>query len=191
VKPQDHVAEFGTVDGELKIGGLPLSRLASRVGSTPFFAYDRGLLDARVDRLREVLPSRVELSFAMKANPMPAVVQHLARRVDRIDVASGLEMQAALDTTMRPNRVSFAGPGKAPSEIRQAVAAGILIEIESMTELGRVVAAGDELGVMPTIAVRVNPDFAVKGSGMRMGGGPQQFGIDAEEVPAVLREIAG
>ena len=191
MKPQDHVAEFGTVDGELKIGGLPLSRLASRVGSTPFFAYDRGLLDARVDRLREVLPSRVELSFAMKANPMPAVVQHLARRVDRIDVASGLEMQAALDTTMRPNRVSFAGPGKAPSEIRQAVAAGILIEIESMTELGRVVAAGDELGVMPTIAVRVNPDFAVKGSGMRMGGGPQQFGIDAEEVPAVLREIAG
>ena len=191
MKPQDHVAAFGTVDGELKIGGLPLSRLASRVGSTPFFAYDRGLLDARVDRLREVLPSRVELSFAMKANPMPAVVQHLARRVDRIDVASGLEMQAALDTTMRPNRVSFAGPGKAPSEIRQAVAAGILIEIESMTELGRVVAAGDELGVMPTIAVRVNPDFAVKGSGMRMGGGPQQFGIDAEEVPAVLREIAG
>ncbi|GAA3203836.1 pyridoxal-dependent decarboxylase, exosortase A system-associated [Microbacterium terregens] len=188
--PHDHVAAFGATDGELRVGGLPLSRLAARVGSTPFFAYDRGLLDARVDTLRAALPARLELSYAMKANPMPAVVQHLARRVDRIDVASGLEMQAALDTAMRPDRVSFAGPGKTPAEIRSAVAAGVLLEIESTTELSRVVAAGDDLGLTPTIALRVNPDFAVKGSGMRMGGGPQQFGIDAEDVPAVLREIA-
>ncbi|MDQ7992126.1 MAG: pyridoxal-dependent decarboxylase, exosortase A system-associated, partial [Propionicimonas sp.] len=151
-------------------------------------AYDRGLLDRRVDELRAALPGRVELSFAMKANPMPAVVQHLARRVDRIDVASGLELQAALDTTIAPGRISFAGPGKSPAEIRQAVAAGIIVEVESTTELDRVVAAGDELGLVPTVAVRVNPDFAVKGSGMRMGGGPQQFGIDAEVVPQVLAD---
>ncbi|MCR2808935.1 MULTISPECIES: pyridoxal-dependent decarboxylase, exosortase A system-associated [unclassified Microbacterium] len=191
MSPHDHVAAFGAIDGQLKVGGMPLSRLAGRVGSTPFFAYDRGLLDARVEALRAALPARIELSYAMKANPMPAVVQHLARRVDRIDVASGLEMQVALDTTIRPDRVSFAGPGKTPAEIRQAVAAGILIEIESRTELGRVIAAGDELGLTPDIAIRVNPDFAVKGSGMRMGGGPQQFGIDAEEVPALLRDLSG
>lgn len=190
MKPHEHAAPFGALDGELQVGGMPLSLLAARVGSTPFFAYDRGLLDARIDRLRAALPERVELSFAMKANPMPAVVQHLARRVDRIDVASALEMQAALDTTMRPDRVSFAGPGKAPAEIRQAVAAGIIVEVESRTEFSRVVAAGNELGVTPTVAVRVNPDFAVKGSGMRMGGGPQQFGIDAEQVPSVLAEFA-
>lgn len=188
MKPHEHVARFGTVDGELRIGGLPLSRVAARVGSTPFFAYDRVLLDERVDLLRAALPERVELSFAMKANPMPAIVQHLAGRLDRIDVASGLELRTALDTTIRVDRVSFAGPGKTPAEIRQAVAAGILIEVESSTEFRRVLAAGDQLGLTPNVAVRVNPDFAVKGSGMRMGGGPQQFGIDAEQVPAVLRE---
>jgi diaminopimelate decarboxylase len=191
MKPSEHVAAFGTVDGELRVGGMPLSRLAARVGSTPFFAYDRGLLDARVDRLRAALPSRVELSYAMKANPMPAVVQHLAGRVDRIDVASALEMQAALDSVISPQKVSFAGPGKAPAEVRQAVAAGIIVEVESTTEIRRVLAAGDELGLTPSIAIRVNPDFAVKGSGMRMGGGPQQFGIDAETVPDVLREFGG
>lgn len=190
MKPHEHAAEFGTVDGELRVGGVPLSRLAARVGSTPFFAYDRGLLDARVAGLRAALPSRIELSFAMKANPMPAVVHHLARTVDRIDVASSLEMQTALDSGIRPDRVSFAGPGKVAAEIRQAVAAGIIVEVESATELARVAAAGDELGITPRIAVRVNPDFAVKGSGMRMGGGPQQFGIDAEQVPAVLAEAA-
>lgn len=188
MSPHDHVAAFGTVGGELRVGGMSLSRLAARVGATPFFAYDRGVLDARIDRLRRALPARVELSYAMKANPMPAVVQHLAGRVDRIDVASALEMQVALDSTIRAERVSFAGPGKAPAEIRQAVAAGIIVEVESTTEIRRVIAAGDELGLTPTIAIRINPDFAVKGSGMRMGGGPQQFGIDAEQVPAVLSE---
>ncbi|MCB1297617.1 MAG: pyridoxal-dependent decarboxylase, exosortase A system-associated [Microthrixaceae bacterium] len=191
MKPHEHIAQFGTVNGELRVGNVPLSRLAARVGSTPFFAYDRARLDARIDRLREVLPSRIELSYAMKANPMPAVVQHLARRLDRIDVASGLEMLTALDTTMPPAQVSFAGPGKAPAEIRQAVAAGVIVEVESTTELRRVIAAGEDLGVTPNVAIRVNPDFAVKGSGMRMGGGPQQFGIDAEIVPEVLREFGG
>ncbi len=191
MKPHEHVAVFDTIDGELNMGGMPLSRLAARVGSTPFFAYDRRVLDARIDLLRRVLPTRIELSYAMKANPMPALVQHLATRVDRIDVASVGEMRHALDTPIRPDRVSFAGPGKTPAEIRQAVAAGILIEVESATELRRVIAAGTDLGVEPHVAIRVNPDFAVKGSGMRMGGGPQQFGIDAEQVPAVLAEFGG
>lgn len=184
--PREHATRFGTIDGELRLGGQPLSRVAARVGQTPFFAYDRSLLDARVDELRGLLPARVELSYAMKANPMPALVQHLARRVDRIDVASAGEMQHALDTGIRADRVSFAGPGKTPAEIRQAVAAGIIVEVESATELARVTAAAGQLGVRALAAVRVNPDFAVKGSGMRMGGGPQQFGIDAEQVPDVL-----
>lgn len=188
MKPEEHVLSFGTQDGELKVGGMPLSRLAERVGSTPFFAYDRGLLNQRVDRLRSLLSPRIELSYAMKANPMPAVVQHLATKVDRIDVASGLELQAALDTTIDPSRVSFAGPGKSPGEIRQAVAAGSIVEVESTTELARVAAAGDALGLRPTVAIRVNPDFAIKGSGMRMGGGPQQFGIDVEQIPTMLAD---
>lgn len=190
MKPHEHAGPFGVMDGELAVGGMPLSRLAARVGSTPFFAYDRRLLDGRINALRAALPDRLQLSFAMKANPMPAVVHHLATRVDRIDVASALEMQHALDSGIRPERVSFAGPGKTPAEIRQAVAAGIIVEVESPTELRRVIAASDELGVRPTVAIRVNPDFAVKGSGMRMGGGPQQFGVDAEQVPALLDEYS-
>jgi diaminopimelate decarboxylase len=191
MKPMEHAAAFGSLAGELRVGGMPLGRLAARVGSTPFFAYDRGLLDARVQAIRAAMPSAIQIGYAVKANPMPAIVQHLAQRVDRIDVASALEMQTALDSTIRTDRVSFAGPGKTPAEVRQAVAAGIVIEIESETEVRRVISAGDDLGLTPTVAIRVNPDFAVKGSGMRMGGGPQQFGIDAEQVPALLVKYAG
>ncbi|WP_407180097.1 pyridoxal-dependent decarboxylase, exosortase A system-associated [Bradyrhizobium sp. STM 3562] len=184
------IAAFGQIDGQLAVGGVPLERLAERVGSTPFFAYDRALLTGRVKLLRSTLPPRIRLSYAIKANPMPAVVQHLATQVDCFDVASASEMRTALDTPLPPANISFAGPGKNEASITQAVAAGVTIEIESATEAGRIVQAGGRLGLRPRVAIRVNPDFEVKGSGMRMGGGPQQFGIDAEKVPSLLADLA-
>ena len=172
------------------VGGIPINRLAERVGSTPFFAYDRKLITSRVDLLRSVLPVGIHLSYAVKANPMPAVVQHLAGLVDACDVASALEMKTALDTGMPASQISFAGPGKTTAELTQAIAAGVTIEMESPNEAARVVEIGNRLGIRPRVALRVNPDFQVKGSGMRMGGGPQQFGIDVEEVPSLLRKLA-
>lgn len=185
----ERLAAFGSIDGQLAIGGLPVGRLADRMGTTPFFAYDRALLTQRMDLLRKTLPGSIDLSYAVKANPMPAVVQHLAGLADSLDVASALEMRVALDTPMPSNRISFAGPGKTAQEIHQAVAAGVTIEMESVTEFRRVVQAGETQGIRPRVAIRVNPDFSVKGSGMRMGGGPQQFGVDAERVPALLGDL--
>lgn len=179
--------EFETSDGALLIGGMPVARLAQRVGSTPFFAYDRGRLSARVADLRAAVPSDLELSYAVKANPMPALVQHLSGIVDALDVASGAEMKLALDTPLRPENISFAGPAKSMTELTQAIAAGVIIELESETEAGRVIRIGESTGLRPRVAIRVNPDFTVKGSGMKMGGGAQQFGVDSERVPALVR----
>lgn len=183
------IAAFGEADGQLAVGGLRLDRLTDRVGSTPYFAYDRRLLSDRVRLLRSVLPERINLSYAVKANPMPAVVQHLAGLVDALDVASALEMRTALDSPMPASSVSFAGPGKVDAELAQAVAAGVTIELESENEADRVAREGERQGIRPRVAVRVNPDFVVKGSGMRLGGGPQQFGIDAERVGALVPHL--
>jgi diaminopimelate decarboxylase len=179
-----------TTSRELLVNGVPLSRLAAQAGSTPFFAYDRALLDERIALLRATLPASLGLSYAMKANPMPALVGHVSRLVDSLDVASAAEMRVALDAGKPAERISFAGPGKTPAELTQAVAAGVTIEMESVTEARRIAEIGDRLGTRPRAAVRVNPDFQVKGSGMRMGGGAQQFGVDAEQVPTLLRELA-
>jgi diaminopimelate decarboxylase len=186
-----HVANdrFPLLGNELSVGGVPLSLLAARVGSTPFYAYDRGLLTARVAELRAALPADISLHYAMKANPMPAVVGHMARLVDGVDVASGEELRVALDTGMDPHEISFAGPGKSEAELAQAVAAGIMINVESMRELGLLADIVRRIGRQARVAVRVNPDFELKSSGMKMGGGPKQFGIDAEQVPQALAEI--
>jgi diaminopimelate decarboxylase len=120
---------------------------------------------------------------------MPAVVRHMLDLVDGLDVASAGEMQVALDAGAAPDLVSFAGPGKTDTELARAAAAGITINVESERELRILVKMGAQTGRRPRIAVRVNPDFELKTSGMKMGGGPKQFGIDAERVPEVLAGI--
>jgi len=183
------MTQFPVQDGELCVGGQRLSQLAARVGQTPFYAYDRGLLRARVAELRAALPAAVKLHYAMKANPMPALVGLMAGLVDGIDVASVGELQVALDAGADPAEISFAGPGKRDAELRQAVAAGVLVNVESARELPVLAAASQALGLPARVALRVNPDFELKGSGMKMSGGPKQFGIDAEALPEVLAEV--
>ena len=170
------MSQFPVEDGELIVGGLPLSRLAARVGQTPFYAYDRQLLKRRVAGLRAALPASLKVHYAMKANPMPALVCYMARLVDGIDVASEGELKLALDAGTDPHEISFAGPGKRRAELQQAVAAGILINIESFREVAELAAISHETGCEARVAVRVNPDFALKRSGMEMGGCAKAFG---------------
>ena len=183
------MTQFSVIDGELVVGGIPLTRLAARGGKTPFYAYDRQSLAQRVARLRAALPKSIKLHYAMKANPMPALVCHMAGLVDGIDVASGGELKIALDSGANVHDISFAGPGKNRDELQQAVAAGILINIESFREVAELARIREESGFLGRVAVRVNPDFELKSSGMKMGGGPKQFGVDAEQVPELLAEI--
>ena len=178
--------QFAVDGGELLVDGIKLSTLAARVGSTPFYAYSRALLRQRVAELRAALPRQIKLHYAMKANPMPAVVQFMAGLVDGIDVASAGELKVALDAGADPAEISFAGPGKRDPELRQSVASGVLVNVESMRELPVLARASQELGLPARVAIRVNPDFELKGSGMKMGGGPKQFGLDAELVPEAL-----
>lgn len=182
--------QFPVINGELHIGGIPITQLTERIGQTPFYAYDRRLITERIDYLRNCLPPELHLHYAIKANPMPAVVQHLAGLVDGFDLASAGEMKTALDTTMPAAKISIAGPGKTDKELRQAIAAAITINLESEGEMRRAALIGAQLGITPRVAVRVNPDYDLKSSGMKMGGGPKPFGVDAERVPAMLKEMA-
>ena len=180
---------FPVNNGELIVGGLPLKQLVARVGRTPFYVYDRSLLTRRVEELRAALPTRLKLHYAIKANPMPALVAHMAARVDGCDVASAGELKVALDAGIAPRNISFAGPGKNEAELHQAVAAGILIIIESFREIPLLAAASKALGLPARVAVRINPDFDLKSAGMKMGGGPKPFGIDVARTPELLKAI--
>ncbi|MCR9186172.1 MAG: pyridoxal-dependent decarboxylase, exosortase A system-associated [Halieaceae bacterium] len=181
--PQNH---FAVRDNCLQVGNQAVTELARQANGRPFYAYDHRVMDARVAQLRQQLPDAIHLHYAIKANPMPALVQYMAGLTDGLDVASAAELATALATGINPAEISFAGPGKSLEDLRAAVHAGVIIILESMTEMQRVADIATELGTRPPVAIRVNPDFELKASGMKMGGGPKPFGIDAEEVPDAM-----
>ncbi len=176
-------------NGELIIAGRTVSSIASDAGGTPLYVYDSRVMTQKVDELRALLPAAVELHYAVKANPMPDVVNHFARIVDGLDVASEREMMVAIASGMDPLEISFAGPGKRPQELEAAVNAGIVLNAESALEVQRLAEISNRTGRRPKVAIRVNPDFELKTSGMKMAGGPKQFGIDAEVVPDLLGQM--
>ena len=182
-------AGFSAIDGELAIGGMTASALVEQAGGTPLFVYSRERLTQRMAELRAAMPERLAIHYAVKANPFVPLLEHMRGLVDGFDIASGGELEILKSAAIDPQLVSFAGPGKRDAELEAAIAAGATLNCESEGEARRALAIGEQLGIAPRMAIRVNPSFEIKGSGMKMGGGAKPFGVDAERVPALGRML--
>ncbi|WP_448565176.1 pyridoxal-dependent decarboxylase, exosortase A system-associated [Thalassotalea ganghwensis] len=182
-------SQFAQQDQQLLIGGKSLQEIELMLGSTPFYAYDRNKLSEKVNHLIKKLPSQVKLHYAIKANPYPALVHYIAPLVDGFDVASRKEMLLALETDMSPKDISYAGPGKSKQDLTAAIVSGVTIHAESINELDTIILIATELDVIADVAIRINPAFELKSSGMKMSGGAKPFGIDEELVEDIIRHL--
>lgn len=181
---------YEAIDGVLAIGGVPVTELAKRADDTPLFVYSSDSIRSQMKRLRVAMPDRLAIHYAVKANPFEPILHLMSELVDGFDIASGGELKMVRQAGIDPARISFAGPGKQNRELGAALFAGVTINVESEAEATRAMAIAGRGGLRPRLAIRVNPDFDLKGSGMKMGGGAKPFGIDAERVPALARKIA-
>lgn len=185
----DHMTQFATVDNKLTLSGFNLSQIGAMLSKDVFYAYDKEVIAQQVERFRRFIPPRIKLHYAVKANPNAAVVNYMRSLVDGFDVASQKEMLLAMQSGMPVADISFAGPGKTDAELLSAITAGVTLNVESASELARICAIGKNCGKTPMIALRVNPAFELKASGMKMAGGAKPFGIDEEQVFALLNSI--
>ena len=172
--------------GQLLIGGRTAWEIVEEAGGTPLFAYDRAIVARQVQRFRSAMPGGIALHYAVKANPYAPLLEYIASLIDGFDVASAGELGKVAHLG-RP--ISFAGPGKRDSELETANRAGITINVESEGEAERLLALAKEGARPPKVAVRVNPPFALKGAGMRMGGSASPFGVDHDRAPALIRRL--
>lgn len=186
---QQLAEKFNIHDDCLSIGGIPLPRLAQQVGQTPFFAYSREHIDHQIQLLRTHIPKKISIHYAIKANPFVPLIHHLRHLVEGFDVASANEMALALNSGVSPEDISFAGPGKTQEELQRAVAAQVLLNVESITELQRIQQISAELNLTARVSLRINPDYNLNSSGMKMGGGPRQFGMDVTYVKDAMMFI--
>ncbi|RIA45594.1 diaminopimelate decarboxylase [Hephaestia caeni] len=180
--------EFAAQKGDLTIGGRRAADWVAEAGATPLFVYDMAAVSARIARLRAAMPKGLDVHYAVKANPFAPLLAEIAPLVDGLDIASTGEL-ARVEGLMPSARISFAGPGKRDDELAAAIGVGVTINLESESEATRALAIGERLGVTPRLAVRVNPDLELRGSGMRMGGRASPFGVDADRAGALVRRL--
>jgi diaminopimelate decarboxylase len=178
-----------TKNNQLLFGGKTAQEIVAITGGTPCFIYSQQDIYQRIGELKRDLPEIVKLNYALKSNPFAPLVGQLANWVDGFDVASHKELVLALSSGMPAHKISIAGPGKSRTLLEAAIASGIVINIESENELNLIYKLCTEFSYKANIAIRINPDFELKNSGMKMSGGSKPFGIDAEKVPNLLKSL--
>jgi diaminopimelate decarboxylase len=176
-------------EGVLLIGGQPAAALVNDAGGTPLFVYDKAIVGGQVARFRAAMPDGVALHYAVKANPYGSLLTFLAQFVDGFDVASAGEIDILVAAEAASLPVSLAGPGKSDSDLAAAIGMGATVNLESEFEADRALAIAQDLGVTPKFAVRINPPFALKGAGMKMGGLASPFGVDHDRAATLVRAI--
>ncbi|WP_261641256.1 type III PLP-dependent enzyme [Erwinia mallotivora] len=155
------------------------------------YVYDLSALAQHIRQMRSALPAGCELYYAAKANPEAAVLHTLSEVVDGFEAASGGEL-AWLRQQVPDKPLIFGGPGKMESELRQAVECGVVtLHVESLTELRRLTAITQQENRRVAVLLRMNIALdGISGTHLMMGGKPTPFGLDEQELPAALQEIA-
>jgi diaminopimelate decarboxylase len=180
---------FSPSNREFCIDGVPVSVLADQYG-TPFFVYDRGVIDQKWALLRSTLPQLFSVCYSVKANPSQTILKCFLGKGAGLEVASAGEFCQALHAGCLPENIIFAGPGKTDAEIELVLAKGIgEIHLESLREAARVSSLAQKLSIRARVALRINPGGEAEGGAMRMGGRPAAFGIDEENLDDVLDRV--
>ena len=189
MKTHDIHHRLNVENNQLIFAGKSAEEIIAIAGGTPCYVYDKSLVVNRVKALRSMLPETVKIHYAIKANPYAPLVGQMVNHVDGFDVASHQELILALASGMPAANISFAGPGKSSQDLTAGVASGVIINVESEHELNQIYAIAQQQQCRANIALRVNPSFELKNAGMSMAGGSKPFGIDAENITAMLKKL--
>ena len=177
---------FGVFDGELLVGGVPVSSLAEQFG-TPLYVYDAAVINRKLKILRETLPPEFSIYYSVKANPNLTILKYFVSAGCGLEVASAGEFSLALETGCPSGKILFAGPGKTEAELEFVLKREIgEIHVESILEANRIGSICRRAGIRARVAIRVNPSGEAQGGAMRMGGKPAPFGVDEEALDEVL-----
>jgi diaminopimelate decarboxylase len=180
-----------TASGELVCEGVSLDTIANAVG-TPAYVYSARAIREQYDALdRALAPVTHRLHYSMKANANLAVLRLLQERGAGVDIVSGGELYRAREAGFSADSIVFSGVGKSLDELRDALAAGILMfNVESFFELEQLNAVAASMGKRAPVALRVNPEVRVDTPHhyTRTGERGNKFGIPIDEALEAARQ---
>ncbi|HEY7901515.1 MAG TPA: diaminopimelate decarboxylase [Caulobacteraceae bacterium] len=184
---------FEVRDGELHAEDVPLAAIAEAVG-TPAYVYASATLERHFTVFRDALAAAglgaPLIAYAVKANSNLSVLAVLARLGAGADTVSEGEIRRALAAGVPAERIVFSGVGKSAAELRFALAAGVgQINVESAPELELIAHLAGEIGVRPSVALRINPDVEAGGHDkIATGAAHSKFGVALDEAASLFEK---
>ena len=183
---------FQPIDGVLHAEEVSLTDLAERVG-TPVYVYSTATLERHYQVMSDAVAAHADalgdalIAFAVKANSNVSVLATLARLGCGADTVSEGEIRRALKAGIPADRIIFSGVGKTDAELAYALGVGVRqINIESPSELDRLITVAERSAACPDIAIRVNPKVGAGGHAkITTGGEGDKFGIPVDEALAL------
>jgi diaminopimelate decarboxylase len=191
-----HMATAATahprIDVGVSVAGLDPAALVRDHGS-PLYVYDLDVVTDRVAMLRAALPSTVEVAYAVKANPSPAILRHLAGLGVGADIASAGELAVVTRAGFDMRRVLFTGPGKTDAELGAAIRAGVrAITVESLEELDVLLELAPLAGRHQGLVLRLTAEEAsrgAEGTPIIGAGGASKFGLLRDELDEAVDRL--
>jgi diaminopimelate decarboxylase len=166
-----------------------LHRITQKYG-TPLYVYDGDKILSQFQKLKSIIPEGFEIFYSMKANPLLGICQLFKDLNSSIEVASSGELYTALAAGFSPDKIIFTSPGKSYDELEYAVNEKIYsINVESIAEAQIINQIAAKKNQQVNISIRINPDFDVPGSSIKMAGVPTQFGIDEINLSEVFDSL--
>ena len=180
--------EFTFKDNELYCEDIKVAAIARRV-PTPFYLYSYKTLLDHYRKLRLAFSAISPLiCFSVKSNSNIAILRALIKNGAGLDIVSGGELYRARLAGADPKKIVYAGVGKRPDEIEDAIKFGILFfNVESEEELDAIQMIAASLERRVNVAIRINPDVVPRThSHVATGKGDTKFGLDFETVHKIF-----
>ncbi len=141
--------------GVLLLGGIDVRTLAAEFG-TPVLVMDEADVRGRARDYVNAFGDDAGVYYAAKAFCARAVLRWVTEEGLGVDVCTGGELAVALAAGVDPAMITLHGNNKLPSEIEQAVAAGVgHIVVDSFEEIARLGYHAELAGTRPRVLVRV------------------------------------
>ena len=151
---------INTKNGELHLDNISLSDLANKYG-TPSYVYSASLIRKNFLEYKDALRAADKVCFAVKSNSNINLLKLLNSLGSGFDVVSGNELKRCLVAGADPKDIVFSGVGKTKEEIKLAIEKNIFsINIESESELERIVQVSQKAAQPVNCAIRINPNIS-------------------------------
>ena len=181
---------FSYKDGELFSEEVNLRHVADKFG-TPLYIYSKATLERHVKAYIDSFKSMNGLvCFSVKALSNISILKNLKKFGCGFDIVSGGELHRVILAGADPKKVIFSGVGKSKNEMMAGIENNILsFNIESESELNRLIDVAAEMKKIAPVAIRFNPNVdAGAHEFTKTGRKSDKFGVSIETAKQLAKK---